>query len=148
MESWLKYWWINWCFIMQDFVKPWRQPDFVLSCIHWLGLELIRAPQVVEGSLQLRFGESGKLSPAMWCHWCACAIDLSTAWMKHCMTQYDYLWKYMNIYDCLWLWLSDSPDWRWFNGKKIWHYDQCDCTNKDIPIITDACFSSVDLKHS
>ena len=97
MESWLKYWWINWCFIMQDFVKPWRQPDFVLSCIHWLGLELIRAPQVVEGSLQLRFSESGKLSPAMWCHWCACAIDLIAAWMKHCMTQYDYLWKYMKM---------------------------------------------------
>jgi hypothetical protein len=75
-----------------------------------------------------------------------------TAWMKHCMTQYDYLWKYMKmtmtVYDYDILWLSDSPDWRWFNGKKIWHYDQCDCKNKDIPIITDACFSSVDLKHS
>ena len=63
---------------IEDFVKPWRiMPLFwVLSCIHGLSLELIRAPQVVEGSLQLRFSESGKLSPAnvvptVVPHWCA-----------------------------------------------------------------------------
>lgn len=105
MESWLKYWWINWCFIMQDFVKPWRQPDLG-SCrasTDW-AWSLSGRPRLLKAPFN-----SGSVRAENWALPCG-AIDArvplfflikllhgwSTVWLS--MTIYENIWK--------WLWLS------------------------------------------